>query len=131
MTLPLPSSLKIGSFVYRIKPSNSMDKFGSTDNRSSKIKVSTAQSEGQLRATLLHESLHALLWCAGAEQLLGLNFEAEEKLVRLLEPWLLGLLRDNPEFVTTLLLIDVDPPPPGYHGCIMTAPLEIANAGAE
>jgi hypothetical protein len=99
----MPAGLKVGSAHYRVKLSTSLDVYGLTDNRSSKIRVADWQPDGQLRATLLHEALHAILFCAGADKLLGLDYDTEEKLVSLLQPWLLSLLRDNHDLATYLL----------------------------
>lgn len=99
----MPSRLKVGPAVFRVKTSTSMDDYGSTDPKNSRIRIAGWQSPDQQAATLLHEALHAVMFVAGASKLLALDHDAEERLVSLLEPWLRALLIDNPGLVAYLL----------------------------
>lgn len=103
--MELPEALKIGPAVWRVSPrTTSKARFGETVRGRTELGVDTvAQSVAAQRETLLHESLHAILWSAGGATLLGLDDEHEERLVTLLSPWLLAMLRDNPAVVEFLL----------------------------
>lgn len=102
--LVLPAELRIGPHTYRVRLSDKLEEYGHTDNRQSKIRLAGWQADGQLRDTLLHEALHAIVWCSGGSRLLALSDEDEERMVRLISPWLLQLLRDNPDLVRYLLV---------------------------
>lgn len=73
----------------------------------SRIDVRSDLGPANVRDSLLHECLHAVLYCHGLGKLLELDAEAEEKLVSGLAPAVLALLRRNPELVKFLLAKDV------------------------
>lgn len=55
------------------------------------------------RDTLLHECLHGVLQAYGIKHAMGWDDDVEEKVIRLLSPTLLALLRDNPSLVAYLV----------------------------
>ncbi len=59
------------------------------------IRVRTKQTRWDERATLLHEIMHDCLMRAGIRTFATLK--TEELFITLLEPYLLSVLRDNPE----------------------------------
>lgn len=104
----LPDAVLVGATRYTVE-SRDRKLFGRTDNRHSTIMVSSRQSGASARDTLLHEVLHAILWCSAAGRMLPLGDEDEERLVRLLTPWLLAVIRDNPELIDYLIAEGGDP----------------------
>jgi hypothetical protein len=110
----LPQSLKIGPVEYRVSVDGAEwaeeeggTRLGMTHNRKAIILLNPAQPASNLRLTLMHEALHALLSAAmGAPDLehLGDDDEhREERLVLMFEAPMLSLLRDNPELVAYLV----------------------------
>lgn len=98
--------VRIGATEYAIEVSDELtlpDRLGTTNNIKQVILLRDDQSGGSARDSLLHEVLHAILWSASAEQMLGFTEDQEEKAVRLLAPWLLMTLRENPDLVAVLL----------------------------
>lgn len=73
--------------------------YGVTKVADTLIYLNTKQSAGQLRESMLHELLHAILSYAPQP----LTYDDEERLCRSLSPWLLMTLRDNPDLVKFLL----------------------------
>lgn len=97
----LPKIVHIGPIDYRVK-TNRAELFGETDNSQTVITLTARQSPPSMRDTLLHEVLHAALWCSGATHVLDLGDETEEHLIRFLAPWLLGVIRANPDLIDFL-----------------------------
>jgi hypothetical protein len=100
----LPKTLYVGHFDFDVTQQRVFDKLGETIYGESEkdpagIKILKGQSPANKRDTLMHESLHAILYAAGGHVLLPLNHDDEERLIRFLSPWLVALLRDNPDFV--------------------------------
>lgn len=102
----LPAHILVGPAVFTVstdevdllRAANEMhfDLLGHCDPRRSRITINPEQSSHRMRATLLHECLHAVF-----EQL-GLAGDDEEATVARLAPALLDLLRRNPDLVTFL-----------------------------
>ena len=101
--MKLPSTVAIGQSTYAITEGAPKGYLGRTHKRKQVIQIEPTQGAGSRRDTLLHESLHALLHESGGTKLLDVDDDAEERLIRLLSPWLLMLLRDNPDLVAFLL----------------------------
>lgn len=97
MTKP-PATIYVGAMDYTIREVKHLDLLGETLNEEGDILIKRRQSPACKRATVLHEVLHAIAFTAG----MGLEHDAEEALVRSWEPWLLAVLRDNPELVSFL-----------------------------
>ena len=78
--------------------------FGSTDTVYTRIVINPAQAPSQLRDTLTHEVIHALLNNAGLTDFdqAVLDHEAAERVCRALAPALLLLLRVNPDLAAYL-----------------------------
>ena len=101
----LPKVLHIGAATYDVKPKGRhFDLLGETDDNNTVIKIRTKnQSIACQRDTLLHEAMHAIFWCSGMKNNEGFSSDAEERIIRVLAPWLLALLRDNPDLLAFLL----------------------------
>lgn len=99
----LPKVIKIGLHSYRVKPGVIDDSrgflFGRTTSRATLIEVDHTVAASQIRDTVLHEVLHAVINDFPHE----LDNDAEEALVRGLAPGVLAVLRDNPQLIAFLL----------------------------
>ena len=98
----VPKTVFIGAADYRIVEKRHFDLLGETENVDCRIKLRAKQAPSCKRDTLLHEVLHAIIFCSGMVKTEDLSHEAEERLVRQLSPWILALLRDNPQLVSYL-----------------------------
>lgn len=103
--MPLPKSVKVGAHAYSIVADihDEEDKHGQTLHVPQVIRVRPAQGASALRDTVLHEVLHAICGAAGSLYVMGVEGDDEERLIRFLTPWILGVLRDNPRLVAYLL----------------------------
>lgn len=105
--MKLPSSLRVGNYRFKVrgKPRAEMHR-NNADGQfcaaTSTILLDKEMDPVNLRDTLLHESLHAVLYAYGLGTMLDLEKEAEEKLVCGLAPALVALLRNNPLLVEAL-----------------------------
>lgn len=95
-----PAQIHVGPATYRVKVRKHMELLGERENEQTEILIQADQSLGCMRDTLLHECLHAVVFCSGHGY--QLEHDEEERLVRRLAPWLLGLVRDNPKLVRFL-----------------------------
>lgn len=96
-----PKALRIGGREWRIRsvsPDKMGDACGLCHYDKGRIDVATGMTPFDLRDTLLHEALHALLARHGFERTAGM----EEAFVTPLATELIGLLQDNPEFAQWL-----------------------------
>lgn len=100
--LPPPSTIRVGACDWRVTVAADAKLFGKTRHKATEILL-CEQSPASMRDSLIHEVLHAVWWCAGGEKLLDIDKDAEERLIRLLSPWLLSLIRDNPHLVAYLV----------------------------
>lgn len=96
----MPRHIKVGPADYKVRTDPNTKLYGSCNERTTSIVVSSTQSTVSARDTLMHEALHAVIFTSSARHILG--FDDDEPLVRVLTPWLLGLIRDNPDLVTFL-----------------------------
>jgi hypothetical protein len=97
----LPRRLRLGPFVYRVRHKANKKAFpgdGQQDWNNLEIRVDPAQQDGCARDTLLHEVMHA---CYAQTSFRGGDVD-EEGIINALTPWLLGVLRDNPELIEFL-----------------------------
>lgn len=99
----LPKVIEIGLHSYRVKPGIISDASGSLYGRTSRgnttIEVDHTLAPSQIRDTVLHEVLHAVINDFPSD----LDGAAEEALVRGLSPGILAVLRSNPQLVAFLL----------------------------
>jgi hypothetical protein len=96
-----PDSVKVNGRLIRIKqrPQSKMPgAAGLFHSNKSLIELSNGQDLQELRDTLLHETLHALLHTQGREY----GGEVEELYVRAIATGLVGVLQDNPDFTQWL-----------------------------
>jgi hypothetical protein len=103
---PRPSSVKIGPFVWTIKPwdvraSNNTGAYGLCDKSTQTILIEEGMSAQWERHIVLHEILHACYCVAGLRELRGVD-DQEEAHVALLAFTLIGVLQENPEMVAYL-----------------------------
>lgn len=110
MAVTIPSLVEVGPVAYDVSidevdllracRAERTDLLGHTNHRHLTILLDPNQAPGSMRDTLLHECLHAVLEQTGiAHEMEG---DEEERLVYRLAPALLGLIRRNPELVTSL-----------------------------
>lgn len=95
-------SLKIGPIVYEIKrvaglhSNNSEDKrvflLGQIDYSAAVIELKDGMADKITPYVLMHEAIHGILYSAG-------HPDHDESIVIALEYGIVGLLRDNPEFM--------------------------------
>lgn len=77
-------------FKYYLTDELPDDKSGETDYTAGTIEISIQASEDELRDTLVHETIHAMLHTYGIEYLLSKHKIDDELFVRLLTPALMG-----------------------------------------
>lgn len=100
-----PTKLKVNGRKFKVKfraavrMPEALGLFHSTKHL---IEIREDQSPVELRDTVLHELLHALLHSQGREY----GGEVEEVYVRAIATGLIGVLRDNPELVQWLTTKD-------------------------
>jgi hypothetical protein len=102
---PIPGAVKVGQSIYTVhrkRTLDSDDKLGLTQARKSRILISKDQSTSAARDTLLHEVLHAVCWESGLCHVLGIEDVDEERMIRILTPALLGVIRDNTDLMDYL-----------------------------
>ncbi|MFZ4431667.1 MAG: hypothetical protein ACOYOQ_00570 [Microthrixaceae bacterium] len=95
-----PGKLRVGPFTYRVVVDEGRipsDLYGACDKSHHVISLHPNQSGDRLRATLLHEVIHALCDVAAVD-----DDKAEEAVATRLAPLLLDVLRDNPRLVEYL-----------------------------
>lgn len=105
MSFKLPvSEVLIGNARYALRVTDKDalddDAFGNITYAQKRIKVADDQDEGQVLDTLLHEILHGIIH---GPNLLELERELEEKVVKVLSGGLLQVFRDNPELISWVL----------------------------
>ena len=103
-----PDTIKVNGRNITIKYSKAEKLPGACGvffSQKSRIELSKDQEPQELRDTLLHEILHAILHTQGREY----GGEIEEIYVRALATGLLGVFQDNPELHQWL--IQAEPPP--------------------
>jgi Zn-dependent peptidase ImmA (M78 family) len=102
----MPKTIKVGPWIYSI---NNMTKdtgeisgaLGACNSTYKKIFVKENLNDQERAGTLLHEVLHAVFRNTGLFQLENIS-EYEETIVTQFEIGLLGVIRDNPDFVPYL-----------------------------
>lgn len=111
----LPKTVKMGASVYSITNTEeawkervggghvSHEVWGETDHANTQIHIKPGQSSSQERHTVLHELLHMIYFCAIDPDALAAVSDKEEYTVNILEPWLLVVLRENPDMIEYLL----------------------------
>lgn len=97
-----PRAVQIGPHPYTVRVKKLEGFLGRTTNKLAKIQLDREQSPSNMKDTLVHESLHAILAQSGA--LANLKFEGntEEQLVATLSPWILQWIQDNPDLIAFL-----------------------------
>jgi hypothetical protein len=99
----LPEIVYVGAADYVIRHKKKFEPLGETDADNTEITIRVGQSSCSKQNTLLHEILHAIAWESGYNHLAELTNDQEETLIRVITPWLLALLQDNPDVLTFLL----------------------------
>ena len=100
MTDKPPASVVVGPYRYRIVVDDARippDLYGQCDKGKHVVALHPDQSAVRLRSTLMHELLHALCDLTGVD-----DDKAEERIVTVLAPALLALLRENPRLLEWL-----------------------------
>ena len=96
VSYPLPPSVKVGPWVYRVETwhthyANSRGRYGECEHQTRTIRVDSSYGPIQTAETLLHELLHAV-WSAWRVQ----DADDEERTVSSLALGLTALWIDNP-----------------------------------
>jgi len=99
----IPEVVFIGAADYLIRHKAKYPLLGETLPDDTEIIIRKAQSACSKQNTLLHEILHAIVWESGYRQVADLSTDQEETMVRVLTPWILAVLQDNPNVLTFLL----------------------------
>lgn len=86
-----PDKIKIGPHTFTVTYSPAVELCGNTQVEHLAIGINTAQAPSQIRDTLLHELVHALLAPT------KLDDDVEEQVCMALGPGLLALFVDNPD----------------------------------
>lgn len=100
-----PKRIVIGNHVFKVKFRDGVstpegaDAYGVTNHRDTTMTISRRNAPSQIRDTVFHEVLHAVINDGPA----GLDHETEEQLIRAVTPALLGVLRNNPQLLEFLL----------------------------
>ena len=95
-----PTEVKIGPMTYSVELTDT-EEMGRLREVSSEIEVQEGMAHCQQQETLLHEVLHGIFITAGSRSL-GLEGDEEEKVVRLISPYVLMFIRENPEVIDYL-----------------------------
>jgi len=95
----LPTKVKIGIGVFKIKETDNLSDLGNTDSASMTIDINKKQNDQQKVITTLHEVIHGIFCMYNISRVLKMTAEQEETLVCLLEPALCSLIKDNPELI--------------------------------
>lgn len=102
MAVARPEKLKLGNHDYTIEwgyiPFDCEFLYGRTNPRLTLMEINDGVAKSQQRDTLLHEILHAVI----TETHLTFDGNAEEEIIRVVTPLLLGVLRENPGVVKWL-----------------------------
>lgn len=98
----LPPVVRVGQSQYAVVLRRMDGMFGETDKYKHELHIHPQQAPASMRDTVMHETLHAVFHESGAGSVLDIGSAVEEKLICLLAPWVLMLLRDNPELVDYL-----------------------------
>ena len=103
----MPASVKIGSMTYRVSDSvedlneyeNKLQKSlaGASHGPSAIIVINPKHDSMYKRQTLVHEIVHQVF-----ESVAGWSPKNEEKICRVLEAGLLGVIRENPGLIAWL-----------------------------
>lgn len=104
----MPTEIKVGPLAYSVtadslsqilaEHSSRSSLHGQCDNKALSIMLAPDQAPMAMKSTLVHEVLHAVISTAGFD----IEYEAEERLIRVLEAPLFQLIRDNPELIAWL-----------------------------
>ena len=95
-----PASITVGPYRYGVTVDDARippDLYGLCDKGKHVVALHPDQSAVRLRSTLMHELLHALCDLTGVD-----DDKAEERIVTVLAPALLALLRENPRLLEWL-----------------------------
>lgn len=96
-----PSTIRIGGREWKFRrrlPKSMPDESGLCHYEKAQIDIRSGQSPIDERDTVLHEVMHAILYCQGREY----GEEVEETYVRALATGLIATLQDNPQFAQWL-----------------------------
>lgn len=104
----LPRKVKVGAITVDVsmmpKPTTvEGSELGLYTSYTGEITINPCVTKAQVGSVLLHEIFHAILDIHGIAHALDLDHRREEVAVRLLEPAVLSLIRDNPELIRWLM----------------------------
>lgn len=105
--MKIPSNVRVGAYDVEVATPGAVEMEhneveGRFLNSVLRIELRDDRPKMFMRETLLHEILHAVICLSGTRAVLDLETEDEEKLITLLTPALLCVLRDNPDVVRFL-----------------------------
>lgn len=107
MSLPPPKHIKVGPYYYEVyfmKPpfpgASEEFEFGASEHGHLQIFIDNTVHLMVQIETLCHEILHCIFYNTGMAMEWG--HTKEERYIRVLSPWLVDILRDNPDFTDFL-----------------------------
>lgn len=106
----MPKQIKVGPVVYQVKHSRKAMNaaelqqkdylLGLSEEQGRLISIEPEQPLTGLQSVLLHETLHSIFSVSGMSY--KWEHDEEERMVRRLTPFLLSVLKDNPELLAYL-----------------------------
>lgn len=102
----LPQKVKIGpthySINYMSKDQDEAGVYGRCNTKTHEIHINRSICDEEAKASVLHEVLHGVFSVANVSHVLNMNEQGEENLIRMLEPFMLQLIRENPKLMEYL-----------------------------
>lgn len=112
MSVPLPTTLKVGPYVYAVSTDEPWIRQqehdrngglrGCTDHQALRIAIGPELAPGMQRQTLWHEVKHAVIECMTMSH----DKRNDEDWIARTAPMELAVLRDNPDLVAFLLAVN-------------------------
>lgn len=101
--MKIPKQVKVGGVKYNVSMVEANnDFFGRHNGTLSTIEISKGLSKDQERATIVHESLHAIIMERGLQPIFK-DAAAEEAFITCFEGGLYAWIKDNPKLMQYLM----------------------------
>lgn len=115
--IKMPKTVKVGASVYYLDNSEetwnervlgghvTLETWGETDHKLNRVYIRPGQGLSQEQHTVIHEVLHLLFFYGISDDIMSQLpvSDKEEYMVGALEPFILMLLRDNPDLTAYLV----------------------------
>jgi Zn-dependent peptidase ImmA (M78 family) len=98
--MKIPKKLKIGGFIWTVeetdKTTNESSSFGSCHYKKQRIFIDKTENQQKKEHTLIHETMHAVIWQSGLnERLNKATGITEEELVTAISMGIYDVLKNN------------------------------------